>query len=108
SAIDAANRLDEESGGVALAALEAQLEAVRAAGAEAIFITGPGAEATPAAYTLARRGHLPAFFPLNSPNLHSDLYRPELHFERLHLNDAGAAVASRILADLLAEHLSTR
>ncbi len=103
--IDAVHRLDVAESPAAAAAREAQFAAVRAAGAEPIVFTGPGAEATPGAFSLERAGRLPTFFPLNSPNLHPALYLAEHHFERLHLNDDGAAAASRILADLLADHL---
>lgn len=103
--IDRENDISIATAPAAARALDVQLEAIRAAGAEAIFITGPGAEATPEAHSLARAGRLELFFPLNSPSRHPVLYENERHFERLHLNDAGAEAASRLLADLLADHL---
>ena len=50
---------------------------------------------------LRRKGLLPQTIDLNGPDRYPVLYRPELHFDRGHLNRAGAQVFSEMFAERL-------
>ncbi len=79
------------------ASLDEQIAAIRAAGAEPVYIVPPGMDATPHAYALDAAGLLPAFLPFNRPDVHPGLYRFERRFDG-HLTREGAVDASRLLA----------
>ncbi|MBI4881247.1 MAG: hypothetical protein HY812_16550 [Planctomycetes bacterium] len=82
-----------------------QIERMAAAGVEVLYFTLPGAGPAPEAYRLAERGDLPAFLGLNSAARYPGIYRPEFYFDRIHLNDLGAARASYIVGQALARYL---
>jgi len=71
-------------------------------GFHVVCLIPPGLMATPEAYELNRRGLLPGFMPYNSPKTYGQLYAPDRHYDRGHVNSKGAEEFSRIFAgDLL-------
>ena len=91
-----------------LARTRAQLEEVRAAGAEPIYYTPPRATALPWAYCLAQAGVYPTFFGYNRPGKYPELYEPANHFDANHLRRVGAEAFTRLIANDFADHLSSR
>lgn len=88
-----------------LRALRAQVAAVRAAGAEPIYVTMPCTGSFAAARALALAGELPALIALCDPEAHPDLFATRLFFDDDHLNVEGARRTSEALADALGPRL---
>jgi len=106
--IDAANRggsVKSHRNGLALVG---QIRTIRAAGAEAIYYTGPFNFATPVVYRLADADVLPAYFGHNRPADYPALYDPANHTDPNHLNGTGARIWTRILASEFADWLDAR
>lgn len=91
-------------GGFNLAAAVAQAEALRRAGIEPIYVVMP----TFAFDNLGRDGVIEfargvRVFELDRPQLHRQLYEPDLFYDASHYGTAGAGVFSAYLAELLHE-----
>lgn len=85
-----------------------QLDAVRAAGAEPVYLVTPIPRGTPRAYALARRGDVPVLFAFNDPDRYPDLYDPDHRQDRGHLNHEGARRFSRYFGERFAAWLDAR
>lgn len=97
--------------GYNLGALESQVAAIRAAGAEPIYLIPPGPPglvSEPAALGLLQEGHIPALLVYNDPVGYPRLYSIDFHFDSNHLNRDGAAYFSRILGRDLADLVLSR
>ncbi|MFT4540533.1 MAG: hypothetical protein ACI841_000524 [Planctomycetota bacterium] len=86
----------------------AQIDEVRATGAEPIYYTAPRATALPWAYRLAESGTYPLFFGYNRPGKYPELYLPENHFDSNHLKRSGADAFTRLIATDFANTLDER
>jgi hypothetical protein len=86
-----------------LDALAAQIERIRAAGAEPVYFTSPSKFALPLGRALAEAGRIPAYFPFNDPDRYPDLYTIGHRNDADHLNGKGAAILGRLLAQAFAE-----
>lgn len=109
--LERANRKPGTLEGYNLKALESQVAAIRAAGAEPVYIIPPGPPglvSEPAVLRLLQGGQIPALFVYNDPVKFPRLYSVNLHFDSNHLNRAGAAYFSRILGRDLAALMSKR
>lgn len=91
-----------------LDALEEQIRLAEHYGVRLIYVAVPSVRATPVAYRLAEQGRLPAFVGLNDPTRCPQLYTTGLFLDAEHLNDAGAAAFSRVLASAVAPLLADR
>lgn len=85
-----------------------QIERIEAAGAEVLYVTMPAPASDPMAHRLAERGDLPNFLPLNSPERSPTMYRIENYFDRYHVNNKGAQLASRIVGRSIAAWMRER
>jgi len=103
-------REDRPSGlaGYNLAAIARQVELVRAAGAEPIYVVPPGIKDMPDPTPLVRAGHVPALLAYHRPSAHPFLYEARWHFDANHLDRRGAERFSRVFARDLAELLAER
>jgi len=112
AALKSASRTPGSLEGYNLAALETQIAAIRAAGAEPIYIIPPGPPglvSQPAVLRLFEAGHIPTLLVYNDPVRYGRLYSIGFHFDSNHLNRAGAAYFSRMLGhDLAALITGTR
>jgi len=81
-----------------LTAVRAQIEAIRARGAEVVYFTGPRAAGAPHARALRAAGELPAAQFYDDPERYPELYAVEGHFDPNHLTRAGATLFTRQLA----------
>lgn len=84
-------------------AVREQIERLRAASLTPVSVIPPITHGTPALYRLAERGQIPNVVGLNDPKRYPELYNLSNRYDELHLNAEGAAVASRIFADRLAD-----
>ncbi len=91
---------------VDLRALRDQVDAVRAAGAEPIYVLPPGAIGTPYARALDRTGRLPPLLIFDDPTSEPRLYRPDRRFDTHHLSRQGAVEFSQRFAEVLAARLA--
>lgn len=82
-----------------LAALEAQIATVRAAGLEAVYVLPPRGEPTPHLTALAAQGAIPTLLDFSRPDLHPELFAIAHRFDSQHVNPTGAAIFSRRLAE---------
>lgn len=87
--------------------LRAQIDAVRAAGAEPVYVVAP-ALAPRLASAEALSGGSPAVLDFDAPDRYPELFETRHRFDRDHLNGTGAALFSRVLADSLADHVLDR
>jgi hypothetical protein len=89
-----------------LGALERQQKAIRAAGAEPIYIIPPSKEELPQARELQRRGLIPVLMAYNRILKYPFFFKAENCFDHKHLNRETAERLSRIFAADLAHYLS--
>ena len=82
-----------------------QIEAIRSAGAEPIFVLPPSSSGRSIVLSLADAGHLPVLLDFNSPAKHPELFRSDARFDRNHLTAAAAVEFSRLFAARLADEL---
>ncbi len=80
-------------------AMEEIVAEVRAAGAEPIFVIAPTLNERENLLTIPGGAPL---IPLNDPQKYPVLYDPDLHYDGWHLNERGAHVFTRILAEQFA------
>ncbi len=96
------NRIVDDLSHYDFGALEAQLDVVRAAGAEPRYFVPPAMHPTQWVAPLAEGGHLPNDPPVfNDPQRHPQLFTLETRWDS-HLNRRGAEVFSRIFANTMA------
>lgn len=88
-----------------VAATRRQQAAIRAAGAEPIYVVPNLRWGTPVLHRLARDGVVPNFIALNDPEELPELYAAEHYFDRGHLNRRGAEHFSAELARRFADWL---
>ncbi|MDB6155999.1 MAG: hypothetical protein JWL90_4452 [Chthoniobacteraceae bacterium] len=69
---------------------------IRAAGAEPLFVIAPNCN--PLENFRSAPGNVP-LFAFNDPNLHPVLFEPAMHYNGAHLNEKGAAIFTRLLAE---------
>lgn len=86
-----------------LGALADQLAAITAAGARAVYYSGPRTAPTPMSFSLERAGLIPNFLAFNQPAKYPELYEPAAHFDPNHLTRAGAEAFTRLLATEFAD-----
>jgi hypothetical protein len=84
------------------AALEAQMELVRAAGAEPVYFIPPAMHPSAYAFALDEGGYLPSLLVFNDPERFRRLYVLESRFDS-HLNRAGATLFSKLFASAVAQ-----
>jgi len=89
-----------------LAALEAQVAAVRSAGLEPVYLIPPGMRPTPHLLRLSEEGRVPLLLAFNDPEAYPELYRFENRFDRGHLAAAGARRFSELLAERFSAELA--
>lgn len=87
--------------------LREQVAAVRAAGAEPVYVVGPEVKLRPRIAADAP-GVVPAFLAFDDPAAHAELYATEHRFDANHLNARGAEVFTRIFADAFADEIARR
>jgi hypothetical protein len=87
--------------------LEAQAARARTHGATLLYFTTPTILQTAELHALHRSGTLGVLFGFDSPSRHPELYRPENRFDPIHLNEAGARLFTRELADRFAQWLES-
>ncbi len=87
--------------------LRSQIAAIRAAGAEPIYYTGPRLLDSPLEMRLAREGILPVLLAFNQPARYPELYDPANRFDQNHLKRKAAEEFSRQLAASFADHLDS-
>lgn len=104
----AANAEPAALDGFNVPALEAQVAAIRAAGAEPIHVIPPVGEATPVLFRLAEAGHVPVLFAFTDPDRHPELFAEEVRFDARHLAGEGPALFTRALARSFARWLDAR
>jgi hypothetical protein len=97
ASISTGNREPHDLDDYDFAALEQQIELIRAAGARPIYVVPPGMDPAAYAYALDEAGHLPDLMRFNDPDLHPRLYRFGRRFDG-HLNRLGAEDFSRLFA----------
>lgn len=100
AALERARRTPGSLDGYNLRAIETQIAAIRAAGAEPIYIIPPGPPglvSQPAVLRLLKAGLIPALLVYNDPATYRRLYSIGFHFDSNHLNRSGAAYFSRLL-----------
>jgi len=86
-------------------ALVSQIETVRAAGAEPVYLVMPIPQPTPEADALAAEGVIPHLIAFNDADLFPEFYQQDARFDRGHLNAQGAELLSRALARRFAAEL---
>lgn len=91
-----------------VAATSRQQAAIRAAGAEPIYVVPNLRDGTPVLHRLARDGVISNFIALNDPEELPELYEPDHYFDRGHLNRRGAELFSAELARRFADWLEER
>lgn len=91
-----------------LAATARQQAAIRAAGAEPIYVVPNLRWAAPVLHRLARDGMISNFIALNDPESLPELYVADHYFDRGHLNRRGAELFSVELARRFADWLDER
>jgi hypothetical protein len=84
-----------------------EVDTLRGIGAEPVYLLTPILSPVPAIHSLRREGVLPALLDFDSPSHHPELYDPRRRWDALHLNEDGAAIFSRELADRFARWLET-
>ena len=102
---DARNRSPVSPAAKDLAVLRDQQARIRAAGAEPLLFVPPSLMASPLAQWMAEEDE-PDLYLFNSPRRFPALFQLEHHWDRNHLNLAGASLFSRDLAAALAPRLS--
>jgi hypothetical protein len=85
--------------------LGVQIDDVRDAGAEPIYLIMPTSHAEPLAYSAAAEGLVPHLIGFNDPARYPDLYQPDARFDRNHLNQRGGRAFSLELARRFAEEV---
>jgi len=85
--------------------LERLEEAVRALGAEPVFILSPATRPRCEVHQAFREGLLPNLLAIDDAKNHPRLYKIENRFDAEHLNREGAEIYTRLLADRFAEVL---
>jgi hypothetical protein len=83
-------------------AVDWQSNAVRAAGARAIHVSGPSVREKPWIAVLHTAGHFDALIDYQDPRRYPELYNPHQRYDADHMNQAGAERLSRLLGDDLA------
>ncbi len=78
--------------------LRAQVERLRRAGIEPVFVLSPILGAVPGIHSLRTEQILPALLAFDSPRGYPALYAPEARFDMWHLNAEGAERFSRAFA----------
>jgi hypothetical protein len=101
--VEAHNRVD--NGSANLAAVRAQRDRLLATGARVLWFVPPTDGGAGEFYALERNGTLPDLLGFNWPSRYGDLYRPDHHFDRGHLNERGAELWSRLFAEKAAPRL---
>lgn len=91
-----------------VAATERQQAAIRAAGAEPIYVVPNVRWGTPVLHRLGEEGVIANFIALNDPQSLPELYEPDHYFDRGHLNRRGAEIFSAELARRFADWLEQR
>lgn len=86
-------------------AVEAQVDAVRAAGALPVFLIPPLAEPTPELHELGRAGIVPTLLSFSDPVAYPALFEPERRFDLRHLDSEGSRLFTRLLARQFAAQL---
>jgi hypothetical protein len=84
-----------------------QVELIRSAGVEPVYVLTPVIESANEVHTLHRAGILPSLIAFDSPRRFPDLYDPAQRLDHIHLNEAGAIRFSRLFAQRFAEWLET-
>jgi hypothetical protein len=107
SRLDRQNATPVDPSHLGPARLRRQVERLRAAGVEPVYLLTPILSPVPAIHTLRRHEVLPTLLAFDSPRRHPDLYAPEHRWDALHLNREGAALFSRKLARRFARWLET-
>jgi hypothetical protein len=79
--------------------------AVRALGAEPIFILSPATKPRCEVHEAHRQGLLPNLLAIDDARKYPRVYQIENRFDAEHLNRAGAEIYTRLLADRFAEYL---
>jgi hypothetical protein len=82
-----------------LPAVIAQRERLRATGARVVWFVPPSDSGAGEYYALRLDGTLPDLLGFNWPSRFPELYDPQNHFDRGHLNERGAEVWSRLFAE---------
>jgi len=91
--------------GYNLAALQAQIDAVKEAGADVVHVIAPVAEARPVLHRIIDAGHVPHPLAFDSPVEYPELYDFRKRFDEGHLNSSGAEIFTSSLAERFAELL---
>ncbi len=81
-----------------LPALVDQYEDTAAHGVELVQVVMPARVGSPLFDTLKEAGHVPVLLHFNRPDVYPELFEVEHHYDMGHLNRAGAAIFSRLLA----------
>lgn len=79
--------------------------AVRALGAEPVFILSPATKPRCEVHQAYREGLLPNLIAIDDARKQRRLYKVENRFDAEHLNREGAEIYTRLMADRFAEHL---
>ncbi|MEM7306286.1 MAG: hypothetical protein AAF682_06435 [Planctomycetota bacterium] len=88
--------------------IEGQIAAVRAAGAEPVFVLPPASQVRAVAFSLRDAGHLPELLDFNAPQLYPELFTHESRFDRNHLSRDAARRFSALFAERFAGYLDAR
>lgn len=87
-----------------LRALRGQYEVARQHDAELVQVVMPNRVGTPLFGTLQQARHIPVLLHFNRPDAYPELFEVEHHYDMGHLNRAGAALFSRLLARTYVDH----
>jgi hypothetical protein len=104
--VDRRNRVPTPAGTDEVAALRAQVARLRRAGIEPVYVTPPIPSPTPALRGIFAAAGDPLVVSTNAPGEFPALFAIEHRYDATHVNRAGAAVFSRLLAARLAARLA--
>jgi hypothetical protein len=89
-------------------ALADQYQGTESRGVELVQVVLPARTGSPLFGKLAQSGLIPWLVHFNRPDAYPELYEVEHHYDMGHLNRAGAAVFSRLLARAYLDHREAR
>ncbi len=92
----------------AVRAVREDVASLRGAGIEPLYMLAPGLRMKAPALWLYRYGHIPELFAYNHPQRFSELYQKDMRYDATHVNAAGAARLTELMADDFVQYLERK